>query len=235
MTTHHKKIGDSLTVSGTMSADVRSSLTGQFLMAAAMQSRAAAIIESTDEVQVSEDDKVAHRGYVIGALMQATSALECEVWEVMSYGPGHHLGSNGIDCEARDFLAPIADTIDRRSVLERYQLVLHLLRKKCLDPGVQPWQDASLVVRLRNELVHYKSKWASELERSKLLRALQDKNHQKPPFIKGSANFFPHECLSAACASWGVQSIVAFFDAFYTHMGFPDRLNPYRARLRSTL
>lgn len=218
-----------------MSADVRSSLTGQFLMAAAMQARAAAEIESRDVAQVTEDDKVAHRGYVIGAIMQATAALECEVWEVMMYGPGHHLGSNGIDCEARDFLNPVAETIDGESVLERYRLVLHFLRKKQLDPGARAWQDASLVVRLRNELVHYKSRWGEELERSKLLRALQDKNHQKPPFIQGSANFFPYECLSAACASWGVQSIVAFFDAFYANLGFPDRLNPYRARLRSTL
>lgn len=211
--------------------DVRSSLTAQFLMAAAMQARAAAEIESRPEATVTEDDKVAHRGFVIGAIMQATAALECEVWEVMVYGPGHHLGSNGIDSEARDFLSPVAEVVDGEGVLERYRVVLHLLRKKAMDRGAPPWQDATLVVRLRNELVHYKSRWGEELSRSKFLRTLQEKGHPKPPFVKGSANFFPYECLSAACASWSARSCVAFLDAFYANLGFASRLDPYRARL----
>ena len=235
MTTHDKKSGGPLVPSGGVRADVRSSLTGHFLMAAAMQARTAAEIELRPAAAVTEDDKVAHRGYVVGAIMQATAALECEIWEIMVYGPGHHLGSNGIDCEARDVLAPVAEVIDGESVLERYVLVLHLLKKKSLDRGAQPWKDASLVVRLRNEIVHYKSRWGKELERSKLFRALQDKGHPKPPFVQGNANFFPHECLSAGCASWGVQSCVAFLDAFYANIGFAGRLDPYRTRLRSTL
>lgn len=169
--------------SGGVSMDVRSSLTVQFLMAAAMQARAAAEIESRPEAAVTEDDKVAHRGFVVGAIMQGTAALECEIWEVMVYGPGHHLGSNGIDSEARNFLAPVADVVDDESVLERYRVVLHLLKKNDLERGAQPWQDATLVVRLRNELVHYKSRWGQELGRSKFLRTLQEKRHPKPPFV----------------------------------------------------
>jgi hypothetical protein len=232
MRKQNKHTGGSSTPFGEARLDVRSSFTGQFLMAAAMQARGAAEIESKPTVTVSDDDKVAHRGYVVGAIMQATAALECEIWEVMVYGPGHHLGSNGIDSEARNFLAPVADLIDGESVLERYNVVLHLLGKSCLNRGEQPWQDAALVVRLRNELVHYKSRWGEELERSKLFRALKDKNHSKPPFIEGSANFFPYECLSAACASWAVNTCVAFLDAFCANLGFAGRLDAYRARLR---
>lgn len=204
-------------------------------MAAAMQARIATEIESRPAPSVSEDDKVAHKGFVVGAIMQATASLECEIWEVMTHGPGHHLGSNGMNLNARDFLAPVADVIDGESVLERYALVLHLLRKAPLDRSAQPWQDTSLVVRLRNELVHYKSRWGKDLERSKLLRSLQNKSHPKPPFIQGSANFFPHECLSASCASWAVQSCIAFLDAFYINLGFANRLDPYRTRLQPPL
>lgn len=203
----------------------------QFLMAAAMQARSAAEIESREQDSVTEDDQIAHRGFVVGAIMQATAGLECEIWEVMTYGPGHHLGSNGIDFEARNFLHPIAETIDNGSVLERYGLILHLLRKKGLSKGDQPWQDAALVIRLRNELVHYKSRWGSELERSGFLRTLQDKRHSAPPFIQAGANFFPRKCLSASCAAWCVRSCVAFMDAFYVNLGFPGRLDPYRTRL----
>jgi len=119
-----------------------------------MQARGAASIESKPVEQVTEDDKTAHFGYVGGAIMQATAALESEIWEVMVYGPGHHLGSNGIDMAARDLLAPLAEMIDGESVLDRYRLVLHLLNKQPLGRGRQPWQDAELVVRLGNELVH---------------------------------------------------------------------------------
>jgi hypothetical protein len=203
-------------------------------MAAAMQARASFEIEARPHGTITEDDKVAHRGFVVGAVMQATAALECEIWEVMVYGPGHHLGSNGIDAKARDLLAPLAETIDGERVLERYWLVLHLLNKRGLDRGAPPWQDAALVVRLRNELVHYKSRWGEELERSKFLRALQDKGHPKPPFIPGSAPFFPHECLSASCASWSVRSCVTFVDAFYASLGLSSRLDPYRERLMPT-
>lgn len=100
-----------------------------------MQARAVAEIESGPQDAVTEEDKVAHRGFVVGAIMQATAALEYEIWEIMIYGPGHHLGSDRIDREARDFLAPMAEVIDGESVLERYGLVLHLLKKEALAGG----------------------------------------------------------------------------------------------------
>ena len=230
MATQEKSLRGSIGPSGTLNADVRTSLTGQFLMAAAMQVRAAEEFESRPSAEVTENDTVAHRGFVVGAIMQSTAALECEVWELTAYGHGHHLGSNGTDTAARDFLVPIAEVIDSQSVLERYQLVLHLLKKTPLNRGEQPWQDTALVVRLRNELVHYKSRWGEELDRTGLLRALQSKKHPKPPFVL-SSNFFPYECLSAACASWTARSCVAFLDSFYASLGFPGRLEPFRPRL----
>lgn len=224
----------SVSMSGSLSMKVRSSMTAQFLMAAALQACAAAEMESRPPATVTDEDRVAHRGFVVGAIMQSTAALECEIREVMEYGPGHHLGSNGIDAEARDFLLPISELIDTQAVLERYGTVLHVLRKASLDRGKQPWQDVALVVRLRNELVHYKSRWGDELEKSKLIQSLRDKKHPKPSFIEGSANFFPHECLSASCASWGVQACIAFMDAFYNNLGFAGRLDPYRTRIVTT-
>jgi hypothetical protein len=231
MSKHEKHLSGFIAPSGTAMLDIRTSFTGQFLRAAVMQAHAAAEIESRPIADIGEDDQVMHRGLVIGAIMQATAALECEIWEVMVYGPGHHMGSNGIDKEALDFLAPLAEMIDGKSVsvLERYRLVLHCLRKPPLNPGEQPWQDASLVVRLRNDLVHYKSRWGQELDRSKFLQALQSKGHPKPAFIPNGTNFFPRRCLSAACALWSAQSCFAFLDAFYVRLGFPTRLDPFRA------
>jgi hypothetical protein len=73
--------------------------------------------------------------------MQSAAAIEAESADVLTHGPGHHLGSNGIDTAARNFLAPLAEMIDRQQEpLERYQLMLHLLQKAPLGRGEQPWQ-----------------------------------------------------------------------------------------------
>jgi hypothetical protein len=222
-------IAGSVSASATATADVRSSLTAQFLMAAGMQARSAGEIEGREPRSVTEDEKTYHRGLVVGAIMQAVAALECEIWEVMTYGPGHHLGSNGIDSNARNLLEPLSEMIDAESILDRYRFVLHILQKPAMNSGQQPWQDAALAIRLRNELVHFKSRWGAELERSKMLRALEEKKHPKAPFIEAT-NFFPHRCLNAACALWAVRSCIAFLDAFYVNLGVPDRLDAYRAR-----
>jgi hypothetical protein len=59
----------------------------------------------------------------------------------------------------------------------------------------------------------------------------QQKNYGTPPFIKAN-KFFPYKCLTASYGTWAVRSCAAFLDAFYTNLGFPDRLDPYRARLQ---
>ena len=72
-------------VLGIFTADVRTSLTGQFLMAAALQVRAAEEIESKTPPEVTETDQISRKGFVVGAIMQSTAALECWIREVMTY------------------------------------------------------------------------------------------------------------------------------------------------------
>jgi hypothetical protein len=203
-------------------ADTRYVFTSQFLAAAAQQSRLAFAIEAKPPTDVTGADDIAHRGYVVAALMQAVAALESEIWELTHHGPGYHLGSDEADVAARDFLAPITDVIDKVATIPRYDLLLHLLRKQPLDHGALPYQDANLVVRLRNEIVHYKSKWGEELSGEKLFRALEGKHLPKPPFLPPTGmNFFPQHCLSAATAAWAVETCVGFLDAVYDRIGVP--------------
>ncbi len=219
-------------MSGDVTMDIRYSFTAQFALAAASQSLEAFAIEAKLPTEVSESDETRHRGYVVGAIMQSVAALESEVWEVMVHGPGHHLGSNGTDVAAKAMLGPMADLIDRQDVLSRFATVLHVLGKPRLDTDGQVYENAALLVRLRNELVHYKSKWGSELESGKLIAAIKRKRHRRPPFRPATGvMFFPHHCLSAECAAWAAESSVAFLDHFYDRLGQPPRLAAYRHRL----
>jgi hypothetical protein len=168
---------------------------------------------------------------VCAVIMQCVAALETDAHETCTHGPGSHLGSNGTDTQARDFLLPLSEFVDDQSSLTRFDLILHLLRRAPLDKGSNPYQSTLIVVRLRNELVHYKSRWGTEMERNKLQAALQGLRHAPPPFTSTNMNFFPHRCLSAACATWALASVVAFLEAFYVALGVPSRFADYRERL----
>ena len=91
-----------------VSADTRYTFTGQFLCfsayAPAVLRRSSATTESPDDATRTE-----HLGLVIiGHHGQCAAAVETQAAELLIHGPGSHLGSDGVDKKARDFLAPLA-------------------------------------------------------------------------------------------------------------------------------
>jgi hypothetical protein len=128
---------------GVATVDTRFSFAAQFLCASAFFAREASKLEATitsiDDRRVQE-----HRAFVVGAVMQSVAALEAEIAEVVMYGPGCHLGSNHTDNAAKEFLEPLADLLTASSgVIEKFDLVLHLLGKKRLDHSIKLWADST--------------------------------------------------------------------------------------------
>lgn len=62
-------------------------------------------------------------------------------------------------------------------------------------------EDAALVVRLRNELVHFKPKSLGGDIKHRLTRQLRGK--------------FPDKCLGYDCAKWATTSAIKFADEFF--------------------
>ena len=213
----------------TATADTRYSFTAQFLRGGAIFARRAREIDASENV--SEELRSEHVACVVGAVTQAAAALETEIYEVLIHGPGHHLGSNGIDMTARDFLLPLAATIDGEPTLRRYELVLHLLHKPAIDRGAQPHQGADLLISLRNELIHYKSKWGEQMDRANIFKRLQELKFDKPTFMSSQTNFFPHRCLNASLASWSVTTGVDFINAFYKNLSVASPLAAHAMHL----
>ena len=212
-------------------SDTRTTFTGQFLEASAIFVRRARLIEGTTNREVDDETQCEHRGLICAVIMQCAAALETEAHEVCVHGPGAHLGSNGVDRQAQQFLFPVADIVDDQNTMSRFELILHLLNKTPIERDAEPFQSAALVVRLRNELVHYKSRRRTEMERNKLYTALRSRRHKPPPFVDPGMNFFPHRCLSADCGEWALTSVVAFLEAFYASLGVPSRFANYHSRL----
>lgn len=211
--------------------DSRFTFTGQFLEASSIFVRRLRAIETSASPEVDEETRREHMGLVCTVIMQCAAALETEAHEICMHGPGSYLGTGGTDKHARDFLSPVGEIIDRLRPLYRFDMILHLLEKPSLEKGSHPYQSAALVVRLRNELVHYKSRWGVDMESNKLHAALQLLQHKPPPFIDRNSSFFPHLCLSADCAAWALKSTVAFLENVYESLGVPSRFESYRSRL----
>lgn len=209
--------------------------TAQFLSGAAAQTRQAFAIES--KVRVAEEDKVVHLSCVVSAIMQSVAALEADVWDILNHGPGHHLGSNGIDRKAQLFLKPIAAELDRANFLKKGELILHLLEKPALDRGGQVYEETDLLIKLRNEITHYKSQWGNEMEQKKFIASLKQPKKSEfpsPPWFAGSGvNFFPQQCLGAKRASWAVDTSMAYLKAFYEKLGVRCPLDGYAASMFS--
>lgn len=209
----------------------RYSFTAQFVRAGAFFANQARSLEDANPESASEEVVAEHRAYVVGAVMQCSAALEAEIAEVVMHGPGHQLGTNGIDAAAHAYLEPLADVFENPPILRKYEIVLHLLRRPPLDPGAVPYQSAALLIRLRNELVHYKSKVGPEMDRQALFTSLRQLGFARTPFESPSTNFFPHHVLSASLASWSVTAAVGLMTEFYAKLGMESPLTPYMARL----
>jgi hypothetical protein len=171
-----------------------------------------------------------HRGLATAAIMQCAAAVEAETAELTMHGPGSHLGSDHTDMKALEVLALLAEFIDDQDALTRYQIILHILNKRPLSEGAQPWQDMALLVRLRNELIHYKSKWGKEMDRQKLFKALKHMRLPKPPFVPLNASFFPHLFLGAGSSVWAVRTSVAFINVVYDHLEVESRLKRHMSQ-----
>jgi hypothetical protein len=220
-------------VRDSVSIQLRYSFTAQFLRGAALFAWRARELEGAGDQAADESTKSEHRAYVSASIMQSVAALEAEISEIVLYGPGHHLGSNGVDQKARDFLNPLFDLIDGQGTVSRYECVLHLLEKPALDKSGQMYESVNLLVKLRNEIVHYKSKWGPEMDRKKLFKGLKKLRFVEPPFYSGpgEVNFFPYQILSASCASWAVSTTIEFIDTFYSLLDFRSPLESHKAAL----
>lgn len=187
----------------------------------------AAKIEEKSEVDQAM--QMRHRAYVAAAIMQSTAALESEASQIVAYGPGQHLGSNGTDLVAKKILKSHAGKIDSAvGVVGSYDMILHLLQKEPMDKSKKTHQWAVLLTQLRNALIHFKSKSGPDMDGQNLYEGLKNLRHMKPPFIRGNVNFFPFECLSAECAEWAWKAAVSFLTEFSEKLGKPCVLEGYR-------
>jgi hypothetical protein len=203
----------------------RFNFTYHFLVGAASLTKLAKEIDNKG-LKASHEEKIQHIGYVSGAIMQSVAALESEVWTLYHHGVGHHLGSNGIDKIASEALKIVYDDIEKFSTLSKYNLALKLTRQRKLNFGIQPMQDAALLISLRNEITHYKSLMTEQLENKTLFDTLKKKDSKSPSFYEGKGgNFYPLHCLTYRRSEWALNTAILFLEHFYHELEIQSPLS----------
>lgn len=112
--------------------------------------------------------------------------------------------------------------ISNNRLLDRFQLVLLAVQRESFYTGAQPFQDAALVVNVRNELVHFRPPWRAGgggREDHDLERRLRAKRLTTSPFTGAGNPYFPDKALSSGLAEWAWSAALAFGDAFYDGLG----------------
>lgn len=222
------KLSGSSTIKANL--DYTVDVTGFMLRGARQQSELARKIEDL-ETTISEEEKNLHMSHAIAALFMSVAGLEAHIWKVLHDGPEYHKGGSGEIItkrlnqakSLRDVILTGSGLYNKREVsgvCEAYCKILEILDKPRIDKGSEAYQNLCLIVKARNELVHYKSILGSEQNNLDFVqRLLKEKKIKPPPFYTEASPFFPHRVLSYGFSKWVVDSCVSFLDCFHTNLG----------------
>jgi hypothetical protein len=169
-----------------------------------------------------------HRAYVVGAIISIVACLESSINELYldavngilvfkddqePYIRSDHKINKTIALYWED------GEIESKSIKLKYQTVLLIINGEICDKGSQPFQDFDNLLKLRNSLVHYKPEWHDERTDHQKLKERLASKFQSNPFGRGSALWFPHQCLGSGCALWAVTVGEEFLKDFFSKIG----------------
>jgi hypothetical protein len=181
-----------------------------------------------------------HRSCAIASVLASVAFLEASLNELFASAehPNLEVGGN-LPVDDRRRLVATRDMVQVNRFIERFQLTLHLLNRSAFDPGSQPLQDAQLLVRLRNELTHYKPIWRPAGDDAMnptdtLSKGLRSKGFALNPLTGPGNPYFPDQCLGYGCTWWAWTAALAFADAFFDRIGVEPVHDQFRGLFEPT-
>jgi hypothetical protein len=118
----------------------------------------------------------------------------------------------------------IWDMSERKSPIEKLDLILHLREKPALDKKAAYYKAMIAVIRLRNELTHFKPEWSHEADiHIKISDVLKGYFIRSPHFA--NELIFPSAWVGHSCTSWAVKTTLDFIREFEALAAINDREN----------
>lgn len=167
---------------------------------------------------------IRHRAYVTNSIFSAVAFLEATVNELFQDASDDHESYlKKVDEDSKRLMADFWQLTEERnrspfSILDKFQLALTFFRERRFDGGARPYQDANMVIRLRNELVHYKPISLGGQAEHKFSQQLRGKFRDNTLMDDCGNPWYPDKCLGYGCAVWATSSVVQFADEFYSRI-----------------
>lgn len=214
----------------------------QHIQAAAYMTRSASKIEAqlTDE---TDHEAVVLKAYVSSALFSSVAFLEAlanEIYADALQPNEEHLST--LTERDRAMIAGLGETesVQRASILAKYDLLLLAAGKPPLRHDNDPYKATSTVIRLRNEIVHYKASFfdvgsegmvrAGSFSKSKLPQQIKDKFKPR----KSARGLSGDAWIGYGLAQWSLTSVIAYADAVFEALGVHPYFDHVRDKLGST-
>jgi len=161
------------------------------------------------------------RGYVLSAVIHSTAFMEATIGEALqdAYDDHYTPKIDKVDATTLDNWKALWTALDggsSGSALPYFRAAMLAAGLPAPDEGTQPWQDAKLLVRLRNHLIHYRPETAFADDPQRLVVNLSNRLQPSPTTAnEGGVGRF----LSAECAHWSVESATSLVEYFAEHTG----------------
>jgi hypothetical protein len=177
---------------------MRTCLSRQYLWAAEFFTSKANEIEKrgpTSESTVLNE----HCSFVLGAVFLAVAFLEAAVNEFFKDVTEKQTSNSALVSEGTrrvlGILWNFTEGCNRSSfaILDKYEHILKCCSKEAFNRKEQPYQDADLVLQLRNALTHYKP----DGEQKKFLDKFRSKFVENRLLPAGEGAYFPDKCLGS--------------------------------------
>ena len=216
-------------ITETLSVASRHYVAGQHLWSARHHSRLCTEFETEKTGKTPFD--IQHRAYAVNAVLSAVVFLEALVNETFQdAADGHPSRIAPLDHRCIRLMGEFWNASEAGGryvgILDKYQMALLFADLPRLDPGASPYQDAKLLIGIRNRLVHFRPVFKTAGEETKEETQLKGKFAENA-LMAGSRNpWFPDKCLGAGCAQWSAKTSLILADEWTNRLGIP---RPYRA------
>lgn len=229
---------------------IRHHLSSNHLFSAYLFAQRAAQIEQIGKP--TKNQRLEHRSFVAASIMSSVAFLEAainELYVICAEHPddvhvsGHpqdsRFGCIGVDSiQLLGALWHVENFQRSANLLDKCQTALRLAKKSEFNKGTNPYQDAKLVVDLRNLLIHFKpeqreiavgpgnrlasdafeAKYRNKFAVNPIAAKYAGISTSVGP-LEADHPFFPEKCLGSDCANWAFRSMLTFTDEMFRRLG----------------
>lgn len=203
----------------------RSNFAVQHLMGAARFSRQCGEIQEQNRGESLGDFYDAQIACLSATVMLCVASLESNINEHLAE-PETTLRALPASAQAQ-----FIELIEPKPILAKYQRVLMLNELEPFDRGAQPYQDVSIIIAMRNELLHFHPEFHDAQERHhRLGEQLKNKFELSPFIAEGVGVVFPQRIVSHGCTRWAVESALRFMVEFSERAGLKNSFELFESK-----